>query len=94
MYLKQCKSAMKPHKLKTIVYKEIFAPILFSPLYPNPHLGQFKTGQIQSIQYNFFKKNYDWANLKWGRIILKCERAKITWGKKKPVYSQRHFTFF
>ena len=52
------------------VYREIFAPISFSPLLPLS-AGKFKTGQTPKSQILSFKHNLVWANSKRGEIVCK-----------------------
>ena len=68
------------------VYRENFAPVLFSPSDLRVNL---KLGQLNSILYNkgICKKIWEWANSRLGESLLHLFRAKVRLGEFKAVYS-------
>lgn len=61
----------------------------FHPFCPYSSLGNLKLCKFQFnyIQLYLFKHNYVWAMTRQGKIDCKCRTTKITWGKKKTLYS-------
>lgn len=65
------------------VYREIFAPVLFSLLSPLLSAGEFKTGQIQMSQIISFIHKYVWINSRWGKPFA-SEKGQKNHGAKIP----------
>ena len=70
------------------VYKEIFDPVLFSPLSPPSAVGEFYDQAKFSLIFffNYFnqKHRHVWANFWWGEIVCRCKRVKTKLGWKLP----------
>lgn len=69
------------------VYREIFAPILFSKILSSLSAGKFKTERILMPKLSLFKHNSVWVNSCGGKTVCECREAKITCGKNNPVCS-------
>lgn len=60
------------------LYREIFAPDLFSALSTSLSAGEFMTGKIPMFHGISLVLKCVWANFRRGETIYKCRRAKIT----------------
>lgn len=79
-----CDHVKEKHKCTYTVYKEMFTPVLFSPLLlpihyqtANLRLSEFHVSNNLSIMITFLRK------FKTGVTFL---REKMTQGEKNPVY--------
>lgn len=55
------------------------------PLSHSLSAGEFKTGRLPMFQANSLVDKRVWANLRRGKMVCKCRRAKIPRRKKKTL---------
>lgn len=78
---------MLPYPRLTIIYRDIFASVLFSPLSPSLSQGEFDTRRFPMSQNITLKTQRCLSEFKTGNKIWKCRMAKITQGENNPLYS-------
>ena len=69
------------------VYRENFAPVLFSPFSPSDLGANLKLGYL-NIYKGICKKIGEWVNSRLGESVSDLHRAKIRLGEFKAVYSR------
>lgn len=74
------------------VYREIFAPDLFSPLSSALLTVEFKTGWIPMSSINW-RHNCVWANSRRGETVCKWRRARKLHGAKITLYTVSHLGY-
>lgn len=69
---------LKKYSCYSLLYTGKYSPPFFPSLWPSLSVSELKTWQLPTFKVISFIYKLVWANLRWGKIICKCRRAKIT----------------